>query len=146
MTVLLPFLASLGVAFPALCVWLLVRIVKRRERWAQWTLGAVVALPLLYVLSIGPSAWLTTRHLMPQSLGRATKHLYDPIEFLMARVPKPVEQALRWYVRLWYSSAPPPDTPAAPRCARQRTHPAATGGSGSTTEIGSDFVIGPTDA
>jgi hypothetical protein len=107
-------LLSLGVAFAALCVGLTVRIVKRRERWAQWTLGAVVALPVLYVLSIGPSAWLTTRHLMPEALGRATKHLYDPIELLMAYGPKPVDQAMRWYVGLWYPSVPPPDTPAHP--------------------------------
>ena len=100
-----------GVAFAAICVWLGVRIVKRRERWAKWTLAAAVALPVLYVLSIGPVAWLNTRHLMPEVLGSATKHLYDPIEWLMARGPGTVEQAIRWYARLWYADAPPPDTP-----------------------------------
>jgi hypothetical protein len=30
-----------GVAFAALCVWLMVRIINRRERWAKWTAIAV---------------------------------------------------------------------------------------------------------
>lgn len=105
-------LLSLAVAFAAVCICLTVRIVRRREQWAKWTLGAIVALPVLYVLSMGPSAWLSTRHFMPESLGHVTGHLYDPIELLMARGPKPIGQAVRWYVRLWYPNAPPPGTPA----------------------------------
>jgi hypothetical protein len=50
MTILLP---ALALAFGAFCVWLVVRIVNRRERWAKWTLGAVVGVPVLYVLSFG---------------------------------------------------------------------------------------------
>jgi hypothetical protein len=56
MTVLL---SSLGVAFVAFCIWLGVRIVNRRERWAKRTaVGIVVALPVLYVASFGPACWL----------------------------------------------------------------------------------------
>ena len=36
------FLPTLAVAFAAFCVWLVVRIVNRRERWAKWTLAVVV--------------------------------------------------------------------------------------------------------
>lgn len=50
-------LSTLAVAFAALCVWLSVRIVNRRERWAKWTLAAAVGLPVLYVLSFGPACW-----------------------------------------------------------------------------------------
>jgi hypothetical protein len=32
-----------GVAFAAFCVWLVVRIVNRKERWAKWTLATVVS-------------------------------------------------------------------------------------------------------
>jgi hypothetical protein len=42
-------LSTLAVAFAAFCVWLTVRIVNRRERWAKWTLAVVVGLPVLYV-------------------------------------------------------------------------------------------------
>jgi hypothetical protein len=31
-------LSIFGVAFAAFCMWLAVRIVNRRERWAKWTL------------------------------------------------------------------------------------------------------------
>jgi type VI protein secretion system component VasK len=36
-------LLALSVAFAAFCVWLVVRIINRRERWAKWTLaGALI--------------------------------------------------------------------------------------------------------
>ena len=56
MTVLLP---TLAVAFAAFCVWLMVRIVNRREKWAKWTLVTVIGLPVLYVASFGPACWAT---------------------------------------------------------------------------------------
>jgi hypothetical protein len=52
-------LSALGVAFAAFCVWLTVRIVNRRERWAKWTAAVVAFLPILYVLSFGPACWIT---------------------------------------------------------------------------------------
>jgi hypothetical protein len=57
MTNLLP---ALAVAFAAFCVWLTVRIINRRERWAKGT-AVVVGLPVLYVMSFGPACWLTSR-------------------------------------------------------------------------------------
>jgi len=42
-------------AYAAFCVWLAVRIVNRRERWARWAaVCALIALPFLYALSSGP--------------------------------------------------------------------------------------------
>jgi hypothetical protein len=55
MTIILP---ALAVAFAAFCVWLGVRIVNRREKWAKWTLALTVALPVLYVGSFGPACRL----------------------------------------------------------------------------------------
>ena len=52
--------STLGIAFAGFCVWLTVRIVNRRERWAKWTLATILpGLPLLYVLSFGPACWIT---------------------------------------------------------------------------------------
>src|SRR5882724_3715941 len=56
MSILLP---ALAIAFAAFCVWLTVRIVNRRERWAKWTLAAVVA--LAYPASIGPWYYVAER-------------------------------------------------------------------------------------
>ena len=50
MMILLP---ALAVAFAAFCVWLVVRIVNRRERWAKWTAVVMLLLPVLYVAGFG---------------------------------------------------------------------------------------------
>jgi hypothetical protein len=49
-----------GAALAALCIWLAVRVINRRERWAKWMLaGIVIGLPGLYVGSFGPACWVT---------------------------------------------------------------------------------------
>src|SRR5258708_2714913 len=49
-----------GVAFAAFCLWLAVRIINRREKWAKRTaLG--LALAMIYPLSLGPACWFTGR-------------------------------------------------------------------------------------
>jgi hypothetical protein len=53
MTMLFP---TLAIAFAAFCVWLTVRIVNRREKWAKRTAWTVVVLLLLYPLSVGPAS------------------------------------------------------------------------------------------
>jgi hypothetical protein len=55
MTLILP---ALAVVFAAFCVWLVVRIVNRRERWAKWTLAAVVGAPVLHVMSLRPPSFV----------------------------------------------------------------------------------------
>ena len=52
-------LPALAVAFAAFCVWLTVRTVNRRERWAKWTLTTLACVPILYVLSFGPACWVS---------------------------------------------------------------------------------------
>jgi hypothetical protein len=68
-------LPALAVAFAAFCVWLAVRIINRRDRWAKWTLAAVVGLPVLYVASFGPACWLRSHRLLPAKTGV----LYKPM-------------------------------------------------------------------
>ncbi len=41
--------------FTAFCIWLIVRIVNRREKWARWTLAGAVGIPALYIASFGPA-------------------------------------------------------------------------------------------
>jgi hypothetical protein len=53
--------ALLGAAYAATWVWLGVRLVNRRERWAKWTAAALAAAPVLYVLSSGPMTILAFR-------------------------------------------------------------------------------------
>jgi hypothetical protein len=51
----------IAIAFVATWIWLAVRIINRRERWAKWTLAAMVGVPVLYVASFGPACWITSR-------------------------------------------------------------------------------------
>ena len=85
-------LAVTGVAFAAFCVWLTVRIVNRRERWAKWLLASLLfGFPLLYVASFGPACWL---------LGRSTSRFavadaYAPLVMLSKR-----GTVLHWFATL----------------------------------------------
>jgi hypothetical protein len=100
MTIVLP---ALAVAFAAFCVWLTVRVVNRRERWAKWTLAAVVGLPLLYVLSFGPAdARIGPSGLIHRAeedrLLHAYEVIYQPIfwamhESPMHSAPRPISSA-----------------------------------------------------
>lgn len=55
------FLPALAIAFAAFVVWLTVRIINRRERWAKWMFVTTVGLPVLYVVSFGPACWIVSR-------------------------------------------------------------------------------------
>lgn len=59
--------AALGVSLSAICIWLAVRVITRRERWAIWT-----AVLLTHVIGLMGSAycvifygWLTATPLSP---------------------------------------------------------------------------------
>jgi hypothetical protein len=45
-------LVAFCVAFAAFCIWLTVRIVNRRERWAKWTLAATLCAAALIAAGI----------------------------------------------------------------------------------------------
>jgi hypothetical protein len=102
----------IGVAFAALCVWLTVRIVNRRERWAKWTLAVMVGLPMLYVLSFGPACWWFSEPFEPKSYwkrvihkGRVIHNLpvkvmpraFTPLAWAAKSGPRPLISAVRWY-------------------------------------------------
>jgi hypothetical protein len=76
-------LLTLSIAFTAFCVWLAVRIVNRRERWAKRMLAAIVATPVLYVVSFGPACWISSRLDLGASLVTA---VYGPV---VKKVPIP---------------------------------------------------------
>ena len=85
-------LPALVVAFAAFCVWLTVRIVNRRERWAKQTLAAVVGLPAVYIASFGPVCWINERFGVGTN---AISIVYDPTIRLASndiRVRRPVQK------------------------------------------------------
>lgn len=94
-------LAIFGVTFAFLCVWLTVRIVNRRERWTKWTATAAVVLPVLYVASVGPAAWVAQQPWRSGGLYWALVAIYHPLDQIDSISPQPIRDALDWYVNLW---------------------------------------------
>jgi|GEM_PF-3208101 len=89
MTTILPVLGS---AFVAVCIWLGVRVVNRKERWAKWTLAAVLGMPLLYVASFVPGCWLVGREILPR---KAACMIYRPLIRLNER-SQLFQELMRW--------------------------------------------------
>jgi hypothetical protein len=90
----------IGVAFTAFCVWLGVRIVNRRERWAKWTAGAV-ALSVLYVLAFSPLHLLYHSVAMPNWAKGLMLIAYYPLDAAYYLSPEPIRKPLDEYDRLW---------------------------------------------
>ncbi len=87
-------LSIIGIAFAAVCAWLTVRIVNRRERSAKRTLAAVVGIPVLYVASFGPTCWMSDWFGL--SPGHGVRSIYGPL--LAYRVQSSAtSNALTWY-------------------------------------------------
>ncbi|MBI3866873.1 MAG: hypothetical protein HY290_33755 [Planctomycetia bacterium] len=89
--------STLAVAVAAFCVWLTVRIVNRKERWAKWTLAAAVGMPVLYVASFGPASWIYWQKWCPQTAHFSIGIFYAPAQWLLDEGPRPVRVALTWY-------------------------------------------------
>src|SRR6476661_7998190 len=97
MTILLP---TLAVAFAAFCVWLTVRIVNRRERWAKWTLASTVIAPtVLYIACFGYACRVSSRTALwePGSREARIPAFYWPIPTLSTYCPGG-QSAVVWYL------------------------------------------------
>jgi hypothetical protein len=94
-----PVISALAIAFAAFCVWLAVRIINRRERWAKWTLAAsVVVLPLLYVASLFPITLMVQRDMFVNKdvLRKIVVIYLAPAQWLDDNGPAWVESFLDW--------------------------------------------------
>jgi len=50
-------LSIFGAAYAGCFVWLAIRVIRRRERWAKWTLGIMVALAVIALVGCGLLAY-----------------------------------------------------------------------------------------
>src|SRR5579872_1743650 len=96
MSIILP---ALGVGFAGFTVWLAVRIVNRRERWAKRTAAVLVVLIALYPLSAGPTLWLWL-HVLPKDSLPVINAIYDPMRHVV-NCSQATMDATRWYYGLW---------------------------------------------
>ena len=71
--------AVAGISVAAFGIWLTVRIINRRERWARRTAAALVVVLVVYPLSFGPAVWLFV-HVLPKSSLPVLHVLYTPLQ------------------------------------------------------------------
>ena len=83
-------LAVLAVAVAAFCVWLGVRIINRRERWAKRT-AVVFAVLVAYSLSVWPALWISSRTAAPHTRILAA---YRPLAWAYWKMPESVTSFL----------------------------------------------------
>ena len=69
---------------------------KRSSAAPALIAAAVLLLPVGYVLSVGPAAWLIHNRYLDDS----TVILYLPLRWLHDQC-KPIGDALEWYMKLW---------------------------------------------
>ena len=96
-----PYVAALAMTvLAAIFVWLTVRVINRRERWAKWTLATVVAMPTLYFASFGPACWLVSRN---EDSDTELPKIYTPIGWLCWNSPI-VRRVMEGYGRMGMSA------------------------------------------
>ena len=110
-------LSIFGIAFAALCVWLTVRIVNRREKWAKrtakWFALALIAASILYPISVGPACWVASYTGRASIERQAVAVVYYPLIDCSIFGPPPLANALKWWMHLcsgcewaWFNDTP----------------------------------------
>jgi hypothetical protein len=85
----------LSFACAAFCVWLAVRIVNRRERWAKRIAIGLIVVLFAYPLGFGPACWISSR--INGDHSPLVSYLYGPVIPACRRCPKHVVRWARWY-------------------------------------------------
>src|SRR5579872_3256603 len=93
--------AFIGLVFAALAAWLGLRIVNRRENWAKRATIVLAFSPVLYVLSFGPACWIASHTRAARGIVSA---VYHPVIRCWANGPRPISNALEWWMYLHRSS------------------------------------------
>jgi hypothetical protein len=92
--------AILGIVFFAFCLWLGVRIVNRRERWAKrLAIRMAIVIGYTYPLGVGPAMYAMTCGWLPDWARQALVDIYRPIFY--ASDFRPLGELVDWYVELW---------------------------------------------
>jgi hypothetical protein len=71
---------------------------RRRSSWAVWIAGAMMLLPVLYVLGLGPLTALWGYSYLPEDFYR---RYIGPALWLSRNGPEWLSDALNWWVSLW---------------------------------------------
>jgi thiol:disulfide interchange protein len=97
-------LSALGLGFAAFAVWLVVRIVNRRERWAKRVAFGILVLALAtYPFAWGPWLWFKLVHKPPYWAKCSGDAVFAPLRSLAdcEMLPEPY----RHHVNKWIAEA-----------------------------------------
>lgn len=99
--------AIFGVAFAAVCIWLMARLTNRGRRPGRrfWIVATLVVFTA-YPLSIGPATFLTSRGLLPGWAAGPVKSFCAPAHWLFQQSDWSYE-FMAWFLDFWY--LPPRD-------------------------------------
>src|SRR5579863_7283053 len=86
-----------GIAVAAFAVWLAVRIINRRERWAKQSAAALFIGIVLYPLSSGPMTWVLHHCDLPIPAFGFVLSIYRPWGLVVENLPEPLNDAGRKY-------------------------------------------------
>jgi hypothetical protein len=79
--------AMIGIALAAFCVWLAVRIINRREKWAMRTAAITGIILIAYPVSTGPGTWLLHHYPFSKPAIRVIVSIYEPLGSLGHSMP-----------------------------------------------------------
>ncbi len=96
-------LSVIVASFAAFCLWLTVRIVNRRERWAKWTAaGMLIAIGVGYPLAFGPVCrYFSTVPISDDTPPDWLMLLYAPCGRLVHGGPEIIRAPFVQYLTLW---------------------------------------------
>lgn len=78
---------------------------RKKHGWPFWFATGILLLPVLYIGSFGPAAWIASRTSDP--ITETILGYYAPLAFVGAKVT-PLGSFLDWYANLFFSDAPVP--------------------------------------
>lgn len=94
-------LSILAVAFVAVCVWVVVRTVNRRDRWGRRT-AIGLAVVIAYTLLWGPACWIWHGTSAPDWLKMSLDVIYYPMDWLhWSSTDDSGNGPLHWYWGWW---------------------------------------------
>lgn len=73
---------------------------RKPRRWGLW-LAVACVLFVVYPLSQGPSAWLSSRGLVSVTTGKWLDAFYWPVHLVSGRSPRSAKAAYNSYLRWW---------------------------------------------
>lgn len=79
---------------------------RKKPGWVNWTAVVLVALPVLYVASLGPACWIGTRidsddyGMDGDPVVNGIVFVYRPLLVAVLRAPQVISKAFEWYVGL----------------------------------------------